>query len=129
MIKKITSHNKTVALLVDNNDIEDGTHPVTDSAGSLQLLMMKRKKGHIFLKHTHKMMDRSTSELQEAIVVNKGKLLITVCDRKGTDIGEYEVTAGQCLFLINGGYKIEVIEDAQFYEFKNGPHHDDKILL
>ncbi|MCI0561190.1 MAG: hypothetical protein MN733_22110 [Nitrososphaera sp.] len=131
MITKITLHDQVIGLLVDNADIEDGTHPITPSEWPLQLLMMRRKKGHVFAKHTHKIMDRQIPMLQEAIVVNQGKLLITVCDRGGEDIGDYEVSAGQILFLANGGYKVEVIEDAAFYEFKNGPHPgiDDKVLL
>ena len=118
-----------IALLVDNSDIEDGTHPITDSLWSLQLLMMRRKPGHVFAKHTHATISRSTPDLQEAVVVTMGKLLITVCDKSGKDIGAYEVSSGQCLFLVDGGYKIEVLEEAAFYEFKNGPHQDDKILL
>jgi hypothetical protein len=129
MITEIKFKNKIVALLVDNSDIEDGTHPITDSKWSLQLLMMRRKTGHVFAKHTHSAINRETPDLQEAIVVTAGKLLITVCDRGGEDIGAYEVSSGQCLFLADGGYKIEVLKDAAFYEFKNGPHEDDKILL
>ncbi|MDP2705016.1 MAG: hypothetical protein U1D31_01115 [Patescibacteria group bacterium] len=129
MITEIKSGNKIVALLVDNSDIQDGTHPITDSKWSLQLLMMRRKVGHVFAKHTHSAIDRSIPDLQEAIVVTEGKLLITVCEREGKDVGAYEVSAGQCLFLADGGYKIEVLKDAAFYEFKNGPHEDDKILL
>ena len=91
--------------------------------------MMKRQAGHKFDKHTHEILDRSSRILQEAIVVTKGKLVITVCDRKGKDIGDYDVSAGQCLFLVDGGYGIEVIDDAEFFEFKNGPHTEDKILL
>ncbi|MEK7621572.1 MAG: hypothetical protein AAB415_00110 [Patescibacteria group bacterium] len=131
MIIEIKLKAKVIGLHIDNADIEDGTHPVTPSDWPLQLLMMKRKEGHIFAKHTHKIMDRQIPMLQEAIVVNKGKLLITVCDRNGIDIGGYEVSAGQCLFLVDGGYKVEVIEDAAFYEFKNGPHSkvSDKVFL
>lgn len=130
MITRITSDDTLVALLADSTDITDGTHPITDSLWALQLLMMKRGTGHVFVKHTHAAVHRSTSDLQEAIVVNQGKLLITVCDRNGRDIGAYEVSPGQCLFLVDGGYEIRVLEDATFYEFKNGPHkEDDKVLL
>lgn len=129
MITEIKFKDKLIALLVDNRDIEDGTHPITDSKWSLQLLMMKRKAGHIFAKHTHRAINRSVPDLQEAIVVTSGKLLITVCDRNGKDIGDYEVSSSQCLFLVDGGYKVKVSEDAAFYEFKNGPHFEDKILL
>jgi hypothetical protein len=129
MITKIFSKEILVALLVDAADINEGTHPITDSAWSLQMLMMKRKPGHVFQKHTHSLINRETKDLQEAVVVTQGKLLITVCDRNGNDVGAYEVSAGQSLFLVNGGYKLEVLEDVLFYEFKNGPHEEDKIPL
>lgn len=129
MITEIKLEDKLIALLVDNRDIEDGTHPLTNSAWSLQMLMMKRKVGHVFAKHTHAVIDRSTSSLQEAVIVTKGKLSVTVCDRSGENVGVYEVSSGQCLFLVDGGYKIEVLEDTTFYEFKNGPHSEDKVLL
>lgn len=130
MVTRITAGDTLVALLVDGADITDGTHPITDSVWSLQLLMMKREAGHVFVKHTHAAVNRSTSDLQEAIVVNQGKLLVTVCDRNGHDVGAYEVSPGQCLFLVDGGYEISVLEDAVFYEFKNGPHtEDDKVFL
>lgn len=129
MVTEIKLRNKLVALLIGNRDIEDGTHPITDPAWPLQMLMMKRNVGHVFAKHTHTIIERPTSSLQEAIIVTKGKLAVTVCDRIGEDIGVFEVSSGECLFLVDGGYKIEVSEDAAFYEFKNGPHSEDKVLL
>jgi len=129
MITEIKSGEKIIAVLADNSDIEDGTHPITPSSWSLQLLMMMRKFGHVFAKHTHSAISRSVSDLQEAIVVTEGKLLITVTLRSGETVGAYEVSRGQCLFLADGGYEIKVLEDAAFYEFKNGPNKDDKILL
>lgn len=130
MIKEIKLKNKLIALLVDNSNLkEDGTFPVTDSSFPLQMIMMKRANGHVFAKHTHERLERKINFLQEVIIVNKGKLLINVCSREGESIGSYEVSSGQCLFLIDGGYEIEVLEDALFYEFKNGPYIEDKILL
>ena len=129
MITEIKHLDKLIALLVDNADIEEGTHPITNSAWPLQTLMMRRGPGHIFAKHTHTVMDRTIATLQKAIVVTKGKLRVTVCTRQGEDIGVHDVSAGQCIYLVDGGYKIEVLEDVRFYEFKNGPHEDDKILL
>lgn len=129
MIKEIRHKDELIALLVDNADIEDGTHPITESPAPLQALMMSRKKGHVFAKHTHAVIPRTTESLQEVIVITEGKVLVTVCLRDGQDIGAYEVSAGQFLFLVNGGYTIEVLEDARFYEFKNGPHLDDKVNL
>ncbi len=129
MVTEIKKGEKLIALLIDNGDIADGTHPITPSAWPLQALMMKRPTGHVFAKHTHAVIERTTATLQEVIVITKGVVSVTVCDRSGEDVGVYTVSAGQCLFVVDGGYKIEVIKDAAFYEFKNGPHSDDKILL
>jgi hypothetical protein len=129
MIKEIKLKNKLLALLIGVSDVNEGTHPITDSKYALQLLMMKRKTGHVFAKHTHKIIPRTVPTMQEAIVITKGKLLVTVCDRDGTYVGKYEVSAGQCLFVVEGGFGIDVLEDVCFYEFKNGPHEDDKVLL
>ena len=65
MITEIKKGEKLIALLVDNADIEEGTHPITNSAWPLQTLMMRRGPGHIFAKHTHTVMDRTIATLQE----------------------------------------------------------------
>ena len=129
MIQKILYKDTLIALHVGNADIEEGTHPISDSAWPLQALMMSRSKGHVFSKHTHAVIDRETQSLQEVIVITHGKLLVTVCTREGETVGDYEVAAGEFLFLVDAGYEITVLEDARFYEFKNGPHLDDKVLL
>ena len=129
MITEIKQGDALIALYINNSDIADGTHPITPSEWPLQALMMKRPVGHVFVKHTHAILERHTIALQETIVVTKGKLRVTVCNRKGKDVVTQNVASGECLLLVNGGYKIEVLEDGSFYEFKNGPHLDDKILL
>jgi hypothetical protein len=129
MIKEIRLKDRLLGLHIGLADKEDGTHPVTDSKYALQLLMMKRKAGHIFAKHTHKIIPRTVPTMQESIVVTKGKLLATVCDRDGGEAGSYEIVAGECLFILEGGFGLKVLDDVEFFEFKNGPHEDDKILL
>jgi len=129
MIMKIMAGDEMIAFLADASDVQEGTHPLTDPAWPLQMLMMKRGKGHVFVKHTHTPIPRSVPRMQEVIVVTKGKLLCTICDVQGTDIGSYEVSAGQCIFSARCGIKVEVLEDTEFYEFKNGPHVEDKVLL
>lgn len=129
MIRQISYNGALVALWISSSDIPEGTHPITDSSWPLQALMMSRKRGHVFAKHTHAKNQRSTGLLSETIVVTKGKVLVTVTTREGVEVEKCEVSSGECLLLVNGGYMIEVLDDAAFYEFKNGPHLDDKVLL
>lgn len=129
MTRDIEHNGQLIARIVDHRGIENGTHPVTDPSWSLQLLVMQREAGHVFVKHTHAAIERRTEELQEAVLVTKGVLRVSVCTRSGEDIGAFDIASGQCIYLVDGGYHIEVVEDAQFFEFKNGPHLDDKVLL
>src|SRR6185436_12172808 len=126
MITEIKSGNTIVAFLVDGTDLPEGAHPVTGHDASLQFVIMNRKAGYTVAKHTHQLLDKTTTKPQKALVVTKGKLTVILCDREGNDVGVCDVSSGQCLFLAHGGYKIDVMEDALFFEFKNGPHIEDK---
>lgn len=129
MITEIKYKGELLAILVEGSAAVEGTHPITLPLWPLQLLVMRRGEGHVFAKHTHLQVERETKSLQEAIVIVKGKLRITICDRAGNDAGSYELSSGQLLFMVNGGFKVEVIDNAIFYELKNGPHLNDKVLL
>lgn len=129
MIKKIELNNKLFALYVSHAGMEDGTLPITEHEYSLQMLMMKRAAGHVFVKHTHQPIKRETDDLKEVLVVTKGKIEVRLCDVDGSFVANVVLSEGECLYLVAGGFEIEVIEDAEFFEFKNGPFVEDKILL
>lgn len=117
------------AVIVDLESIQEGAFPVTDPRDSIQLLLMKRKSGHVVAKHTHKKIPKTTQQPQEAIVVIKGAIEASIFDNKGDLIEKKNVTAGQCLLMLQGGHEIRVIEDALMYAFKDGPFVDDTIPL
>ena len=129
MIKKILSKGKTFAILLDVKDIAEGAHSITHSKGALQMLMMKRKAGHVVKKHMHKRISKSTTQPQEGIVVVKGAVRAIIYDRKGKKVGACSVTAGQCLLILDGAHKVEMTKSSLIYEFKTGPYVEDKIYL
>ncbi len=129
MITEIKSGNKIFALIVNLASVKEGTFPVTDPTWPLQLLLMKRKKGHIVSKHTHKKIRKVTAQPQEAIVVVKGSIEAKIFNRKGKILAKKNVSSGQCLFLVDGAHEVKVTKNAQIYAFKDGPYVDDKILL
>lgn len=129
MITEIKSGNRIFALVIDHSLIKEGTFPVTDPAWPLQLLLMKRKKGHVVSKHTHKKLRKITKQPQEAIVVVRGAVEAKIFDRKGKFLAKKNVSAGQCLLLVEGAHEVKIIKDALIYAFKDGPYVDDKISL
>jgi hypothetical protein len=128
MITEIKAGDNVIALHIDPKDTELGVHPLSKDDSSLQVLLMKRSKGYMVSKHGHRRVERKTSIRQKSIVVIRGIMHVTLCDDLGKECGQCEVSAGQCLYLLQGGYSIEMKEDCLFYEFKNGPHQEDKIL-
>lgn len=129
MITEIKSGGEVFAVIVNLESIQEGTFPVTDPRGSIQLLLMKRKCGHVVAKHTHKKITKTTQQPQEAIVVIKGAIEASIFDEKGDLIEKRSITAGQCLLIIQGGHEVRIIEDALMYAFKDGPFVDDTIPL
>ena len=129
MITEIKSGNKLFALLVDLSSIKEGTFPVTDPAWPLQLLLMKRKRGHVVLKHIHKKIRKTTRQPQEALVVIKGTVAVSIFDRKGKFIAKKNVSSGQCLLMVDGAHEIKMTKNSLLYAFKDGPYIDDKIFL
>jgi len=129
MVTKIKSGNKIFALLIDLSSIKEGTFPVTNPSWPLQLLLMKRKRGHVVVKHMHKKIRKVTQQPQEAIVVMKGVVEASIFDRKGKIIAKKNISSGQCLFIVDGGHEIKIIKNALIYAFKDGPYVDDKIPL
>lgn len=129
MITKIKAGNKIFALLIDLSSVKEGTFPVTDPSWALQLLLMKRKRGHVVVKHVHKKIRKVTKQPQEAIVVMKGAVEASIFDRKGKIIAKKNVSSGQCLLIVDGAHEIKITKDSLIYAFKDGPYIDDKIFL
>jgi hypothetical protein len=129
MIKSIPAKGKPLALLLDLKDIDEGTYPVSDASGALQLLMMKRKAGHVVKKHMHKRILKSTKQPQEGMVVMQGAISVTLFDRKGTKVSACTVSAGQCLLVMDGAHEVNMLKPTRMFEFKSGPYVDDKIFL
>ena len=106
-----------------------GTSPVTQGKEPFQALTLKHPKGKYLLAHKHKPRRRTTTRLQECLVILKGKVKI---DLYGPDDKKFKyiyLNAGEALLLANGGYGIHVMQNAEMMEFKNGPFLEDKILI
>lgn len=125
----IKSEGEIFAAVIDLETVKEGTFPVTDPAWSLQLLLMNRTKGHVVAKHTHQKITKTTEQPQEAIVVMKGEIEASIFDKAGALIEKRNITAGQCLLMLQGGHEIRVIEDSLMYAFKDGPFIEDTITL
>ena len=129
MRTEVKSGKTIYAIIFDLSSLKEGTFPVTDPKWPLQLLLMKRKRGHVVTKHMHKKILKSSRHPQEAIVVIKGDIEASIFDRKGVFIAKKKVGAGECILIVEGAHEVKITKDALVYAFKDGPYKDDKIPL
>ena len=119
--------NKLVAIFLGK--FPKGSIPQTDGQEPLQLVTLKHPKGKYLLAHTHRPMPRKTAKMQECIIVKKGKIRVDLYGPDKKMFKKVTMKAGDLLILLNGGYGIHILEDAEMIELKNGPFVEDKVLI
>lgn len=121
---------KNILIGIRVKKLAQGSVPITDPKESVQVVGLKHPKGVYLKAHAHKPRRRVTPHLQEGLVVRKGKIKIDLYVPEGwKKFKSITLKAGEIFLLLNGGYGIHILEDAEMFEFKNGPFLEDKILI
>jgi len=126
---RIIKYNESVVATVFDGTFENGTKPLTEESLPLQIIALKHEKGKKLVPHTHRPTDRTTKTLSEALMVFSGLVQVTIYTHEGVLVERVELSRGQGVQIIDGGIGIEVVEDAEMMEFKNGPFVEDKIVI
>lgn len=106
-----------------------GSIPVTAGQEPLQLVTLKHPKGSYLKAHYHAPKPRTTSQLQECLIVKRGKIKIDLYGKDGVCFKKLFLKSGELFLLMGGGIGIHVLEDAEMFEVKNGPFVNDKVLI
>ncbi len=122
----LTVINKLTDINLERIDLADKNEPLQGSAKKL-------KKGEKFKPHRHNVLHRETSLTQEAWVVIKGEILVSLYDLDDTFFYEGVLEEGDCILNFRAGHTFETLkDDTILYEFKNGPYMGvelDKTLI
>ncbi len=108
------------------SDFNPGSTPVTAPEESTQILTINQPKGTLIKPHFHKPVKRETQQLQECLIVRKGKIQIDLYAPDKTVFEHITLNAGELFITISGGHSIQIIEDAEVFEIKNGPFAQDR---
>ena len=120
MDNKIMVGNEVYAILACAKDVKDGTEWFGERYEPLQSSRMNYKAGSEFKIHKHIMNPRTIKYTQEAFIVIKGKVEVSIFDNAGTLIGRLEAWEGEAIFVYRGGHGVKILEDALLYEVKAG---------
>src|SRR3989338_925148 len=115
---EIKYKNKLVAIVLGS--FPKGSIPQTGGQEPLQLVTLKHPKGKYLLAHTHQPTPRKTAKMQECLVVRKGKIKVDLYGPDKKMFKKVILKTGDLLILLNGGYGIHILEDAELIELKNG---------
>ncbi len=106
-----------------------GTSPITDTESFLQVLTLNYKKGHVVIPHDHKPKKRITTELNECIVIVKGKVRVKLYGGERKPVKQVILSTGDTFLYMRGGHSVHFLDDAELIEIKNGPFIDDRFPL
>jgi uncharacterized protein YjlB len=95
---------------------------VTCSEDNLQLASMNRQEGEKINRHKHTSFRREISGTGEVLIVIKGKIIVELYGSNKQPLKEVTLIDGEAIVLMGGGHAINIIEDTEMYEVKQGPY-------
>jgi len=122
MIEKILCDSEILALIIRSNFEKNGIEFFTPSNFSQQLGYMKRPKGYVVTPHIHKPVSREIFYTKEVLFIKRGKLRFDFYDKEQKYLESKILEKGDIILLAFGGHGIEVLEEAEIIEVKQGPY-------
>ena len=127
MFENILGHdNEILAVIVYSQFNKDGIHFFTPNDFSQQVAFMKHPLGKKIDPHVHNPVIRNILYTQEVLFIRTGRLRVDFFDEAQNYLESRELSAGDVILLVKGGHGIEVLEDTEFFEVKQGPYAGDK---
>ncbi len=127
MIEKITRGDQILALVIRRDFClkEPGIEFFTPDDFSQQLAYMKRPRGHTITPHVHILRKREVTLTQEALLIRSGRVRLDLFDPDRQFVESVVLEAGDVAFLAAGGHGLEMLEESEIIEVKQGPYMAD----
>lgn len=129
MIEQITDNDLIIAIIIRAQFKKEGVEFFTPNNFSQQLGYMNRSKGYIIEAHAHKKPEQNVHLTYEVLYIKSGKIKICLYNNNLSFLQECILNTGDVILLASGGHSIEMIEDTEIIEIRQGPYNgnDDKI--
>jgi hypothetical protein len=102
----------------------------TPAESSFQFGLLANTADFVEAPHYHHAVKREINDLQQMLVVQRGKVAIDFFDDSGRKVDEVSLISGDAILLITGVHSLKGIEDFQCASVKQGPflgEEKDKI--
>lgn len=133
MIEKIEDNGEVLALIVRSTYNESGLTFLTERSNSFQVGFHNVEKGKRYRAHISrpfkKLEDFNPSKIY---YVKKGKAGADIYNKDAQKVHYVTLEAGDLILFISGGHGLDVLENAEIIEIKQGPYRgneEDKTFL
>lgn len=126
MIKKITSKDLLLAILIPNSHKKSGIEFFTEPTSSQQLGYMCREKGYNIQPHRHNILSRDVKHTQEVLFIKSGKVKVDFYDNYENYLKSIELAPLDVILLCEGGHGFTFLEESEIIEVKQGPYLEER---
>lgn len=127
-MKKITIldlDRTEIAFILASSPVESGIRFYNDENDSLQIGSMRRPTGYFIESHIHNPVPRTIEYTKEVLFIKSGIVKISFYSNSKKYLCEHTLRVGDFVFLGYGGHGLEIIEEAEIIEIKQGPYVGD----
>jgi hypothetical protein len=128
LIEQITDNGSIVATIIKAGFTKKGEQFFTPSEFSQQLGYMNRPKGYRVEAHTHKQIQQKVVLTHEVLYVKSGMIKVGLFTDSFRFIKECILTQGDIILLASGGHSVEMVEDSEIIEVKQGPYSEENKI-
>ena len=130
MLEQIVDNGLIIATIIKAEFKKEGIEFFTPSEFSQQLGYINRPKGYKVEAHTHKLVKRNVVVTHEVLYLKSGKIKVSLYNNSQDLVKECILNKGDVILLAAGGHAVEMVEDSEIIEVKQGPYsNDDKIYF
>ena len=124
-------HENPSAIVIRATDKVDGIEFFSPQDFAQQIGLMTRPSGYVVKAHIHNPVVRHTIGTQEVLVIRRGKILVKLFTNALSLESEITLNTGDVILLAHGGHEIEMIDETEILEIKQGPYGGlgDKTIL
>lgn len=125
-VDRVIHDGKELAIIIPSGYHAEGIQFFTSPEYSQQLAYMNRPAGHAIDAHVHNEVKRSVSFTLEALFVKSGKVRLDLYGEDRAFAASRILHGGDIVLLAAGGHGIQMLEDSEIVEVKQGPYAGDE---
>jgi len=125
VIERVVNENTEFALIIRREYQSDGISFLTDPDSGLQIGYMKRESGFRIAPHVHLPVPRQVMMTQEVLFIKRGRVRVDFYDDDKKYLESRLLQTGDIVFLECGGHGLEMLEESEILEVKQGPYVGD----